>query len=88
MDEKKVRALVFGAISPLWIALHEKGLIPLREMALFYEDAVARRRFGRGESAEEASIAQEIASGIHRLANAVQASERDAEGGTGIRPPA
>lgn len=88
MDENEVRKLLFSTISPLWIALHEKGLIPLHELALFYEDAVARRRFDRGESAAETALAQEIAAAIHRLAAAVQASERAAKGSTDTPPSA
>lgn len=88
MNENDVRALVFSTISPLWIALHEKGVIPLREMALYYEDAVARRRFELGESATATALAQEIAAGLHRLATAVQAGERAAKGGADTPPSA
>lgn len=80
MNENEVRSLLFSTICPLWIALHEKGLIPLQELALFYEDAVARRRLDLGESSSETALAQEIAGAIHRLAAAVQASERAARG--------
>lgn len=88
MNENQVQSLLFSALTPLWIALHEKGVIPLHELALFYEDAVARRRFDAGETPAETALAQEIASAIHTLANAVQAHERAAKGGADTPPSA
>ncbi len=88
MNENDVRKLLFATITPLWIALHEKGLIPLHELALFYEDAVARRRFEKGESEAETALAQEIATAIHGLAAAAQEIERAAKDRSGIPPSA
>ncbi|NMG71815.1 hypothetical protein [Parazoarcus communis] len=88
MNENDIRSLVFTTITPLWIALHEKGLIPLHELALYYEDALARRRFELGESDGDTQLAQELASSIHKLAAAVQARGRAAKGGADTPPSA
>lgn len=88
MNETEVRKLLFSTIAPLWIALHEKGVIPLHELALFYEDAVARRQFDLGETGEDIALAQSIAAAIHRLSAAVQAHEPAAKGGADTPPSA
>jgi len=87
MTDKEIQQLVFNAVAPLWAALHEKGLISLQEMALFYEDAVARRRLDLGESEAQTAVAQEIAIGLHRLAAAVQATEHAPKGAASDTPP-
>jgi len=88
MTESEVHSIVTATVAPLWIALHEKGLISLDEMALFYEDAAARRKFDLGETDEQTALAQGIAAGIHRLADAVRASELAAKAKLGNPPSA
>jgi hypothetical protein len=75
------------ALAPLWIALHENGLIHLSELALFYEDALARRRFGRGESADETAFAQDLVVGLNRLAAGFQAHPPAPTGASDTQPP-
>lgn len=76
MDGKITMSQLMDALVPTWIALHERGLIPLQEMALQYEDALARRRLEKGESEESTAFLQALVVGLHRLAAAHQERER------------
>ena len=66
---------LMDALAPLWIALHEKKLIQIQEMALFYEDALARRQIDREESPDSTAFAQSLASALHKLAATIQAQQ-------------
>jgi hypothetical protein len=88
MTESEVHQIVFFTVCPLWIALHEKGLISLEELALFYEDAEMRRQFGTGESDGGKAFSQQLIGAIHMLSDVVQANERTAKAKLGNPPSA
>lgn len=59
---------LFSFVSPLMVALHEKGILDISETALAYEDALARRRLEMGQSAPETAFLEETVRGLHYLA--------------------
>lgn len=76
------------ALIPLFLALHERGVIPLGELSMQYEDVLARRRIDHGESPAATNLLQQLVIGLHRLADAVQERERVARGGSDTPPSA
>lgn len=76
------------ALIPLFLALHERGVIPLGELSMQYEDVLARRRIDHGESPASTDLLQQLVIGLHRLASDVQVRERAAKGGPDTPPSA
>lgn len=71
---------ITDALIPLFLALHERGVIPLGELSMQYEDVLARRRIDQGDSPASTNLLQQLVVGLHRLADAVQERERAAKG--------
>lgn len=63
--ERSRIADISDVLIPLMIALHEKKVISLTELALAYEDALARRTIDRKDL--NVSVLREFAAGIYRL---------------------
>ena len=62
---------LMATITPLVIALHEKGILDIAEVPHYYEDAVMRRK-EIGATDEEVAFQQELVVGFQRLAKAVK----------------
>ena len=69
-------AQLFDTITPLWLALHRKGVLDISETALAYEDVLAKRRLENGESADSTAFLQEIVRGLHRVAASEKTQQR------------
>ena len=67
---------LFATITPLVVALHEKGLLDIAEIPHYYEDAVVRRR-GVGATEAEVAYQQELVVGFQRLAKMVKAEDQN-----------
>lgn len=63
---------LFDALTPLFLALHEKNLIGLGELQQLYEDVIARRKIDNQEDEASLAFLQGVAVGIHRLAAQVR----------------
>ncbi len=79
---------ITDALIPLFLALHERGVIPLGELSMQYEDVLARRTLENGESPASTDLLRQLVIGLHRLSSAVQARERAAKGDTDTPPTA
>lgn len=67
---------LFATITPLVVALHEKGVLDIAEVPHYYEDAVVRRK-GIGATDAEVAYQQELVVGFQRLAKMVKAGEQN-----------
>ena len=61
---------VFTILSPLFLALHRTGVLPLSELSMQYEDVLAKRLLENREEAEAVDLLQQLVAGLHRLAQA------------------
>ena len=66
---------LMATITPLVVALHEKGLLDIAEIPHYYEDAVVRRK-GIGATDDEVSFQQQLVVGFQRLAKAMKDEEK------------
>jgi len=62
---------LMAAITPLVIALHEKGILDIAEIPHYYEDAVVRRK-EIGATDDEVAFQQGLVVGFQHLAKAVK----------------
>ena len=62
---------LFATITPLVVALHEKGLLDIAEVPHYYEDAVIRRK-ELGVAEEDLAFQKELVAGFQRLANVMK----------------
>lgn len=69
MNEETERLL--ATITPLVVALHEKGVLDIAELPHFYEDAVVRR-LELGATQEQVLFQQELVAGFQRLAKVLK----------------
>ena len=67
---------LFATITPLVVALHEKGVLDIAEIPHYYEDAVVRRQ-GIGATDDEVAFQKELVVGFQRLAKVVKAEDRN-----------
>lgn len=67
---------LMATITPLVVALHEKGLLDIAEIPHYYEDAVVRRK-GTGATDDEVSFQQQLVVGFQRLAQAMKDEEKN-----------
>lgn len=67
---------LFATITPLVVALHEKGVLDIAEVPHYYEDAVVRRKT-LGATDAEVAFQQELVTGFHRLAKMVKAEDQN-----------
>ena len=67
---------LFATITPLVVALHEKGVLDIAEIPHYYEDAVVRRK-GMGATDADVAYQQELVAGFHRLAQVMKAQEQN-----------
>lgn len=67
---------LLATITPLVVALHEKGLLDIAEVPHYYEDAVVRRK-DLGESPEDLAFQQALVAGFQRLAKVVKAADQN-----------
>lgn len=66
---------LMATITPLLVALHERGVLDIAEVPHYYEDAVVRRK-EIGATDDEVAFQRELVTGFQRLAQAVKDSER------------
>ena len=76
------------ALIPLFLALHEHGVLPIGELAMQYEDVLAKRTIDNAETAASTDLLRQLVIGLHRLAGAVQANEHAAKGWSDTPPSA
>ena len=69
-------AELFATITPLVVALHEKGVLDIAEIPHYYEDAVVRRK-DMGATDDEVAFQQELVAGFQRLAKMVKAADKN-----------
>ena len=69
-------AELFATITPLVVALHEKGVLDIAEIPHYYEDAVVRRK-DMGATDDEVAFQQELVAGFQRLAKMVKAPDKN-----------
>lgn len=62
---------LFATITPLVVALHEKGLLDIAEVPHYYEDAVVRRK-ELGVPDQDLEFQKELVIGFQRIANAMK----------------
>lgn len=67
---------LLATITPLVIALHEKGVLDIAEVPHYYEDAVVRRK-DMGATDAEVAYQQALVAGFHRLAQVVKAQQQN-----------
>lgn len=67
---------LFATITPLVVALHEKGILDIAEVPHYYEDAVVRRK-DIGATDEEVAFQKELVVGFQRLAKVVKAGDQN-----------
>lgn len=67
---------LMATITPLVVALHERGVLDIAEVPHYYEDAVVRRK-ELGATDGEVAFQRELVTGFQRLARAVKDSERN-----------
>ena len=63
---------LFAVLTPLLLALHEKGVLDISETALLYEDVLARRSLENQEADDSVQLLQVMAQGLYRLAGVVK----------------
>ena len=69
-------AELFATITPLVVALHEKGVLDIAEVPHYYEDAVVRRK-DIGATDDEVAFQQELVAAFQRLAQTMKAPGRN-----------
>lgn len=67
---------LFATITPLVVALHEKGVLDIAEVPHYYEDAVVRRK-DLGQTPEQLAFQLALVDGFQRLAKAVKAGDQN-----------
>lgn len=67
---------LFATITPLVVALHEKGVLDIAEVPHYYEDAVVRHK-DTGATDDEVAFQQELVVGFQRLAKMVKAADKN-----------
>lgn len=67
---------LFATITPLVVALHEKGILDIAEVPHYYEDALVRRK-DLGATAEELEFQQALVIGFQRLAKVMKAADQN-----------
>lgn len=67
MREPITKEQLFDTITPLFLALHRGGALDISEIALVYEDVLAKRRLNNQESAESTEFLAQLVQGLHRL---------------------
>lgn len=67
---------LFATITPLVVALHEKGVLDIAEVPHYYEDAVVRRK-DMGATDAEVAYQQELVAAFQRLAQTMKAQGRN-----------
>lgn len=67
---------LFDTITPLVVALHEKGVLDIAEIPHYYEDAVVRRK-DIGATDDEVAFQQELVVGFQRLAKMVKQADKN-----------
>lgn len=75
--EPLTRQDFFDALTPLFVALHEKGLIDIAELPHFYEDALARRKLERGHTEADLVFLQGVVVGLLQLAKTMKPRPRE-----------
>lgn len=65
---------LFEAITPLMLALHEKGAVDIAELPQFYLDAVMRR-LQNGATEDQVTFQRQMVLGVERLAKMVKKDE-------------
>ncbi len=63
---------LFATVTPLVVALHEKGVLDIAEVPHYYQDAVVRRK-DLGATNADVAFQQELVAGFQRLAEVVKA---------------
>lgn len=66
---------LFATITPLVVALHEKGVLDIAEVPHYYEDAVVRRK-DMGATDAEVAYQQELVAAFQRLAKTVKQADK------------
>ena len=74
--EPLTRQDLFDVVTPLFIALHEKGVIDIAELPHFYEDALARRKLERAHTEADLAFLRDVVGGLHQLARRVKPPAR------------
>lgn len=67
---------LFATITPLVVALHEKGVLDIAEVPHYYEDAVVRRK-DMGATDADVAYQQELVAAFQRLAQTMKAQGRN-----------
>ena len=67
---------LFATITPLVVALHEKGVLDIAEVPHYYEDAVVRRK-DMGATDVDVAYQQELVAAFQRLAQTMKAHGRN-----------
>ena len=67
---------LFATITPLVVALHEKGVLDIAEVPHYYEDAVVRRK-EIGATDDEVAFQQALVVGFQRLAKTVKKADQN-----------
>lgn len=67
---------LFATITPLVVALHEKGVLDIAEVPHYYEDALVRRK-DLGATPEELEFQKALIVGFERLATMVKAADQN-----------
>lgn len=67
---------LFATITPLVVALHEKGVLDIAEVPRYYEDAVVRRK-EIGATDDEVAFQQALVVAFRRLAKTVKKADEN-----------
>jgi len=67
---------LFATITPLVVALHEKGVLDIAEVPHYYEDAVVRRK-EIGATDDEVAFQQALVVAFQRLAKTVKKADQN-----------
>lgn len=67
---------LFATITPLVVALHEKGVLDIAEIPHYYEDAVVRRK-EIGATDAEVAFQQALVVAFQRLAKTVKKADEN-----------
>ena len=67
---------LFATITPLVVALHEKGILDIAEVPHYYEDALVRRK-DLGATPEGLEFQQALVVSFQRLAKMVKAADQN-----------
>lgn len=63
---------LFDMLMPLFLALHEKGVIDIAELPHFYEDVLERRRAEPTHTEADLAFLQDVVVGLRRIAQEVK----------------